>query len=68
MGGVLGWLLGSVLAGLIRSHSFAATGSFHVLLLPAAIALAVTVGLLGTVVPLRLAMRLDPATVLRGQG
>jgi len=67
LGGTVGWLLGSELASLIRSHSFASAGGFHALLLPAAWTVAIGVGVLGTLVPLRLALRLDPATVLRGQ-
>jgi putative ABC transport system permease protein len=67
LGGTCGWLLGSEVASLIKSHSFTSAGGFHALLLPAAWLVAVGVGVLGTLVPLRLALRLDPATVLRGQ-
>ena len=64
--GVAGWLLGALAAGLIRTQSFGGASAAQPLLLPLAIALAVTVALLGTLGPLRVALRVDPATVLRG--
>lgn len=65
-GGALGWLLGALAAAAIRGQSFGAGGSFQVLLLPVALALALAVAVLGTVGPLRVALRLDAAAVLRG--
>ena len=64
--GAAGWLLGTLGAAAIRSQSFGGATSPQPLLLPLAIALAVAVSLIGTLGPLRLALRLDPATVLRG--
>jgi len=64
--GVAGWLLGTVAAGLVRAQSFGGIAAPQPLLLPLAVALAVAVAILGTLGPLRLALRLDPATVLRG--
>ena len=64
--GVAGWLLGALAAGMIRTQSFGGASAAQPLLLPLAIALAAAVALLGTLGPLRVALRIDPATVLRG--
>ncbi|MBI1797219.1 MAG: ABC transporter permease [Candidatus Eisenbacteria bacterium] len=66
-GGALGWLVGGASAALVRGSTFGAGAAFEQLLLPVAIGLALGVAFLGTIGPLRLALRLDPATVLRGQ-
>lgn len=66
-GGLLGWLVGGASAALVRDSTFGQGGTFEPLLLPVALALAVAIAVLGTIGPLRLALRLDPATVLRGQ-
>ena len=65
-GGTLGWWLGEMGAVAIRGASFAQAGAYRPLLLPVALAVAAVVALLGTLGPLRLALRLDPARVLRG--
>jgi putative ABC transport system permease protein len=65
-GGALGWVLGSAGAALIRGGTFGSHGTAHPLLLPLALALSVVIALLGTLGPLRLALRMDAATVLRG--
>lgn len=65
-GGALGWWLGGMGAAAIRGASFAHAASYRPLLLPVALAVAAFVALLGTLGPLRLALRLDPARVLRG--
>lgn len=66
-GGATGWLLGSLAAAAVRGSTFGAGGVLEPLLLPLALALAVAVAVIGTLGPLRLALRLDPATVLRDQ-
>ncbi len=66
VGGALGWPLGSLAAAAIRGGTFGHGASFQPLLLPVALVLALIVAVVGTLGPLRLAMRLDPATVLRG--
>lgn len=66
-GGLLGWLLGSLAAALIRGDTFGAGSSARPLLLPVALVLALAVAILGTLVPLRIAQSLEPAGVLRGQ-
>lgn len=64
-GGALGWLLGSLAAGAIRGEAFGAHSPLHLLLLPLAVGAALGLALLGTIAPLRLALRIDPVQVLR---
>lgn len=65
-GGLLGWGAGSLVATAIRGGSLGEGGSFQPMLLPVALVIACVVGGLGTLAPLRIALRLDPARVLRG--
>lgn len=65
-GGVLGWLFGSLGARAIRGAAFGAGDALEPVLLPVAIAVSLAVAVLGTLGPLRLALRIDPARVLRG--
>jgi putative ABC transport system permease protein len=65
-GGALGWLLGSLAAAAVRGQTFGQGGALEPLLLPLSLGLALGVAFLGTLAPLRMALRLDPATVLRG--
>jgi putative ABC transport system permease protein len=65
-GGLIGWSLGSAGAAAIRGQTFGASHAAEPLLLPVAALLALAVALLGTLGPLRLALRLNPAAVLRG--
>ena len=66
-GGAAGWLLGSLAAAAVRGRTFGEGGVLEPLLLPLALTLALAVALVGTLGPLRMALKLDPATVLRGQ-
>ena len=65
-GGTLGWLLGSLAAAAVRGTTFGSGGALEPLLLPLSLALSLGVAFFGTLGPLRMALRLDPATVLRG--
>jgi putative ABC transport system permease protein len=65
-GGLLGWALGSMVAIAIRGGSWGGSGAFQPVLLPVSLAIAGLVGFLGTIAPLRVAVRIDPAKVLRG--
>jgi putative ABC transport system permease protein len=65
-GGALGWWLGEAGAAAIRGASFVGASAYRPLLLPVSLAVATLVALAGTLGPLRLALRLDPARVLRG--
>jgi putative ABC transport system permease protein len=64
-GGVAGWALGSLAADAMRGAAAGAV-PFQPVLLPVALAIALVVGVLGTLAPLRLALRLDPARLLHG--
>ncbi len=66
-GGAIGWLLGSVAAALVRGRTFGEGSLLEPILLPVALSVALAVAFLGTLAPLRMALRLDPSTVLRGQ-
>lgn len=63
-GGWIGWALGTGAAALIRGGAFAGAAASPVLLLPVALTVALVVGVLGTLVPLRVALRMDPVEVL----
>ena len=65
-GGILGWAVGNAAALLVRGESFGAAGAMQPLLLPIAVALSAAVAFLGTLGPLRMALNVEPATVLRG--
>lgn len=65
-GGAAGWLLGSLAAALVRGRTFGEGSVLESILLPLALALALAVAFFGTLAPLRMALRLDPSTVLRG--
>ena len=56
----------SALAVAIRGHTFGTASPVQPLLLPLALVLSLALAFLGTLAPLRLALRVDPATVLRG--
>src|SRR5262249_42223043 len=66
LGGLFGWVLGSLAAAAIRGDAFGSGGSFRRLLLPAAVVIAIAVACLGTLVPLRIAAGIEPAVALRG--
>jgi putative ABC transport system permease protein len=65
-GGLIGWALGSASAAAVRGQTFGASHAAEPLLLPVAVVLALVVALLGTLGPLKLALHLNPAAVLRG--
>jgi len=65
-GGALGFWLGSAGAAAIRGQTFGTASPIQLLLLPLALVLALVLAFLGTLAPLRFALRLDPAAVLRG--
>jgi len=65
-GGAMGWLIGSLAAAVVRGRTFGQGAALEPLLLPLSLGLGLGVAVLGTLAPLRMALRLDPATVLRG--
>jgi putative ABC transport system permease protein len=66
-GGAAGWVLGSLAAALVRGRTFGEGSVVEPILLPLALSVALAVAFFGTLGPLRMALRLDPSTVLRGQ-
>jgi putative ABC transport system permease protein len=65
-GGVLGYLLGDQLAGIISRSVFNSTIASPLWLFPTAILSAFLVAIAGSVVPLRRALRIEPVRVLKG--
>jgi putative ABC transport system permease protein len=64
-GGVLGYLLGSLLARRLALEIFGTPADFHWIFFPAALALALLVTIAGSALPLSRGLRVSPATVLR---
>lgn len=64
-GGVLGYVLGSLLAGRIGEQVFGSGIAFNPTILPATLLLALVVSLAGSAPSVWQAMRMEPATVLR---
>ncbi len=65
-GGVIGYLLGDQLAGVISRTVFNSTIASPFWLFPTAIISALVVAIAGSVVPLRRALQIEPVTVLKG--
>ena len=64
-GGLLGYVLGSLLAGRIGQQVFGSGIAFNLTLLPATLLLAAAVSLAGSAPSVWQAMRMEPATILR---
>jgi putative ABC transport system permease protein len=67
VGGGIGYALGIVLARFLGETVFGAPVAARLLLLPVVLALAAVVAIAGSLFPLRRAMHLEPAPVLRGE-
>ena len=67
VGGVLGYALGIVLARALGIGIFGVAPALRLILLPIVLVLAAVVALLGSLLPLGRASRVDPAPVLRGE-
>ena len=65
VGGIAGYLLGSVLAWRVALAVFGVPVGVHLVMLPVCLALALAVTLVGSVFPLGRALRVSPALVLR---
>jgi putative ABC transport system permease protein len=67
VGGTVGYLVGLALARLLGLRVFGVPPALHPILLPVVLGVAAVVATLGSVMPLRRVLRLDPASVLRGE-
>jgi putative ABC transport system permease protein len=67
LGGTAGYVAGLGLAHLLGERVFGVAPEVRLILLPVVLGVAAAVATLGSVVPLRRVVRLDPATVLRGE-
>ena len=67
LGGAAGFVAGLVLAQVIGISVFSTPIGLHALVLPAVMGLAVAVALLASLLPVRRAMGVEPAVVLRGE-
>ncbi len=66
-GGVAGYLLGLGLAQVLARWVFSAQVAVPILILPITLLLALCVALIGSALPVRQAVRLDPVLLLRGK-
>ena len=66
LGGILGFLTGVFLARMIGLSVFDTPVSTSILLLPVAIGISVAVAVIASIPPVRRALRVEPAVVLRG--
>jgi putative ABC transport system permease protein len=67
IGGVMGFLAGVFLARAIGLSVFDTAVGTSILLLPVAIGISVAVAVLASIPPVRRAMQVEPAVVLRGE-
>jgi len=67
VGGVLGYALGIILARALGIGIFGVAPALRLILFPIVLVLAAVVALLGSLLPLGRASRVDPAPVLRGE-
>jgi len=65
VGGIAGFLLGSMLAWRVGLAVFGVPIGIHLVMLPVCLALALAVTLAGSAFPLGRALKLSPAVVLR---
>lgn len=64
-GGLLGYFIGSLLAGRVAIHVFGSSVGMHWVLLPAAVALALGVALAGSALPLAQGLRIPASIAIR---
>ena len=67
VGGVLGFILGAALARVLGESVFGSPAPLKLVLLPVVLGIAAAVAVVGSLIPLRRAARLDPAPILRGE-
>jgi len=67
LGGVLGAMLGFVFAQVVSVHVFSSSITFQPLLLPAAVIVSMAVAAVSCLLPIKRAVAIDPALVLKGE-
>jgi len=67
IGGIIGFLVGVFLARMIGLSVFDTAVATNIILLPVAIGVSVAVAVLASIPPVRRAMQVEPAVVLRGE-
>ena len=67
IGGVLGFIIGVILAQVIGLSVFSTSISPQYQILPVAILISIGVSLFASVLPVRRAVKVEPAVVLRGE-
>nr|MCR4883725.1 FtsX-like permease family protein [Clostridiales bacterium] len=67
LGGVMGALLGFVFAQAVSVNVFGSSITFQPLLLPAAVLVSMTIAALSCLLPIKRAVAIDPALVLKGE-
>lgn len=67
LGGIIGFVAGLALATFVGRFVFADDIALNPMILPISLGLAIAVAILGSLVPVRQAMRVDPVVTLRGE-
>lgn len=67
IGGILGYIIGNILAQIIGMSVFSTSITPRLEILPIAIGLSIGISLLASALPVRRAMKVEPAIVLRGE-
>jgi putative ABC transport system permease protein len=67
IGGIIGFVVGVFLARMIGMSVFDTAVATNLILLPVAIGISVAVGVFASIPPVRRALRVEPAVVLRGE-
>ena len=67
LGGVMGGILGFVFAQVVSVNVFGSSITFQPLLLPAAVVVSMAIAALSCLLPIRRAVAIDPALVLKGE-
>ena len=67
IGGILGYLIGTILAQFIGLSVFSTSITPRVEIIPVAVGISIGISLLSSALPVRRAMKVEPAIVLRGE-
>jgi putative ABC transport system permease protein len=67
IGGAIGYVCGAVLARMLGVSVFGSPAPVNLVLLPIILGIAAAVAIIGSLIPLRRAAKLDPAPILKGE-